>query len=382
MKFIDLFAGLGGFHVALSRLGHECVFASEIDESLQKVYKSNFGIDVTGDIRQIKASDVPPHDILCGGFPCQSYSMARSNTPAHEALGQLYKEIVRIADYHKPKYLLLENVPNLLAYNRGLTWRTIRSELEAIGYNVPHPIVVSPTDFGIPQNRKRIYIVASRNPLHNIQWPKSVNRPTDLRNILDVQPDDALPISNTIDQCLALWQEFLEHLPTTDRVLQPIHSDEFSETHSIESIPKWRRKFALMNRQFYVLNKSWLDDWIPRIREFPASYQKLEWQCETQLTPSKKRNIYDHVIQMRPSGIRIKRKDWAPTLVSIGSSQVPIIAWERRYMTLRECRRLQSFSDDFILPDNTNRAFSALGNAVNVEVVRLVAQSLFSTEEE
>lgn len=120
MRFIDLFAGLGGFHLALRKLGHTCVFACEIDEALREVYERNFGMSVAGDIRDVSAADIPPHDILCAGFPCQPFSKAGDQEGlGHPKLGGLYEDMLRVIRYHRPCYLILENVPNLARHNKG-----------------------------------------------------------------------------------------------------------------------------------------------------------------------------------------------------------------------------------------------------------------------
>lgn len=114
MRFIDLFAGLGGFHLALRRLGHVCVFTSEIDESLRSIYKKNFKMNASGDIRRVTVDEIPAHEILCAGFPCQPFSKAGSQGGLKDPKwGALFYEIQRIIRHHKPRYLILENVPKL-----------------------------------------------------------------------------------------------------------------------------------------------------------------------------------------------------------------------------------------------------------------------------
>src|SRR5271157_5101950 len=126
MKFIDLFAGLGGFNLALSELGHECVFACEIDETLRALYKLNFEMEAFGDIRAINPADIPIHDILCAGFPCQPFSKAgRQEGFDHPDLGGLYRDILRIINYHHPYYIILENVPNFQLHGNGETWKML-----------------------------------------------------------------------------------------------------------------------------------------------------------------------------------------------------------------------------------------------------------------
>ena len=138
MRFVDLFTGLGGFRLVLERLEHECVFASEIDIELQEVYNRNFseGPAVHGDIRQSK-DHVPPHDILCAGFPCQPFS--KSGTQAglkDKTSGTLFHEILEILRAHKPTYVILENVGNFERHDEGRTWRIVKTSLERLGYDV------------------------------------------------------------------------------------------------------------------------------------------------------------------------------------------------------------------------------------------------------
>ena len=156
LKFVDLFSGLGGFHAALKRLGHECVFASEIDAKLQDLYHANFGIRPFADIRQCW-EDVPSHDILCAGFPCQPFSKAGSQLGFEcPESGDLFEYILRIIDRHTPKYLLFENVPNILRHADGETWAGIRDSLVERGYSVDFK-ELSPHLIGVPQIRYRAF---------------------------------------------------------------------------------------------------------------------------------------------------------------------------------------------------------------------------------
>lgn len=162
LKFIDLFAGLGGFHLALKELGCECVFASEIKDDLRKLYKINFPKTpvLYGDITKIKPEEIPPHDILCAGFPCQPFSQAGKRQGFNDKnRGNLFYNICDIVKCHRPKYILLENVANLKNHDNGRTWETIKKELEALEYEVAEPAILSPHQFSIPQHRRRIYIV-------------------------------------------------------------------------------------------------------------------------------------------------------------------------------------------------------------------------------
>ena len=221
MKFIDLFAGLGGFHVALNRLGHNCVFASELEPGLRELYKKNFGLEATGDIRDVPLNRIPTHDILCAGFPCQPFSKAGTQ----EGLkcpqnGDLFDYVVRVLRLRKPKYFILENVPNLARHEVGATWKSMRHRLRYAGYDTREHRF-SPHQFGIPQIRERIYIVGSREGLDDFEWPAETPNPDmSIVEALEDHPEDAKPIPQYLITCLKVWQNFVrafpkdKHLPT------------------------------------------------------------------------------------------------------------------------------------------------------------------------
>lgn len=423
MRFIDLFAGLGGFHLALNKLGHKCVFASELDTSLRELYKRNFGIEPAGDIRSVKPTDIPEHDILCAGFPCQPFSKAGSQDGLENTnLGNLYKDIIRIIAHHKPRYFLLENVPNLERHNEGKTWEIVESQLRMQGYDIKHE-KLSPHYFGIPQVRQRMYIVGTRDALDEFVWPETKQGvTTSVKKILDRRPAGAKAIPEQISRCLDVWQEFLDQIPSQEKIPSPLWSMEFGATYPYEhttpknlflsdlrnykgshgrsldvansnddvfellpayargeekNFPQWKINFIRKNREFYARHKAWLDKWIPKIKEFPSSLQKLEWNCQGE----KNREIRRYLLQLRPSGVRVKRPTTAPSLVAMTVTQVPIIGWEERYMTPDECKRLQSMDGLTELPAPDSRAYKALGNAINVDVAVLVAEALMGDKD-
>lgn len=416
MKFIDLFAGLGGFHLALTRLGHDCVFASEIDTNLSEVYKQNFGFMPVGDIRGIELEDIPSHDILCAGFPCQPFSKAGGQKGFEDPdSGDLFSYVIKIVHFHKPRYIILENVPNIERHNNGTTWEKIYAELKNEGYYVKFN-KLSPHHFGIPQIRDRIFIVGSLNDLSYFQWPsRNSDLDTSIVPFLDNQPNDAKKLTKQVEDCLNVWQEFISLYPKNEEILSPIWSMEFGASYPFEDktpyaigyenlssfygnhgtplkdfcrdeimsalpsyakreesrFPHWKRKFIRDSRELYKNNKNWIDDWLPKVLEFPPSLQKLEWNIR-----GGERDIWKHIIQIRASGVRVKKKNTSPSLVAMTTTQVPIVAWEKRYMTPRECAKLQSLGDLRQLPEAPTRAFKALGNAVNADIVEKICKVL------
>ena len=181
-KFIDLFAGIGSTRYALESFGAECVFSSEIDEHCQEVYKVNHGDRPHGDITKILAGDIQKHDIICGGFPCQSFSISGKMKGFNDARGMLFHEIVRIASYHEPELLLLENVGNLMTHNGGQTMRIIKETLEGRGYDV-NCEVLNASLFGVPQHRERIFFVCTKGRLAPA-LPQPLSYPVSLADVL------------------------------------------------------------------------------------------------------------------------------------------------------------------------------------------------------
>lgn len=189
MKFIDLFAGIGGFRYAFESFGCKCIFSSEWDKFCQDSYKMNFGDTPHGDITLIDEKDIPKHDILCAGFPCQPFSVAGSRKGFEDTRGTLFFDILRIASYHQPKIILLENVKNLKTHNDGATFKVISTTLNEIGYNVYYK-VDNAKNFNLPQNRERIVIVCIRKDLDNgnFNFPEHLKEFTTISDIKE--PDN------------------------------------------------------------------------------------------------------------------------------------------------------------------------------------------------
>ncbi len=165
--FIDLFAEIGGFRMAFQNLEGECVFSSEIDEKARKTYTANYGDVPLGDITKEETKNKIPtnFDILCGGFPCQAFSMAGKKLGFNETRGTLFFDVAEILQRFQPKAFFLENVKGLTIHDKGKTFKTILSTLDEVGYIVPTPQIVNAMYFGVPQHRERVYIVGFRKDL-------------------------------------------------------------------------------------------------------------------------------------------------------------------------------------------------------------------------
>ena len=161
MRFIDLFCGIGGFRLGMERAGHECVWSNDIDENCAKIYEKHFSTKPdTRDIRRISTDEIPDHDIICGGFPCQSFSIAGRRKGFQDTRGTLFFEVVRIARAKQTPYLFLENVKGLLSHDNGRTFSTIISTLDELGYDTQW-MVFNSKDFGVPQGRERVFIIGN-----------------------------------------------------------------------------------------------------------------------------------------------------------------------------------------------------------------------------
>lgn len=372
--FIDLFAGLGGFHYALEQLGCKCVFASEIKADLRLLYRRNFpNSNIHGDITQIAPESIPPHDILCAGFPCQPFSQAGKREGFNdEERGNLFYNICSIIKCHRPKYVLLENVANLKGHDHGNTWKTIKEKLDNLGYDVKSEIL-SPHQFGIPQHRKRIYIVCidrNKGNLNNYSFPMlSQDVHCDINRVINQSDTHIQKLKPDIYHHLEVWQEFIDQTIAAGDVIPqfPIWAMEFGATYEYKEIapafqsikqlngkkgklgvvingdtieeclsqipnyartgkdrqfPKWKIRYIEQNREFYKRHKKWLDKWMKKIESWENSHQKLEWNCGNDSTFI----LEDKIIQYRASGIRVKLPTFIPALNLVGT-QIPIFPW-------------------------------------------------------
>lgn len=308
-KFIDLFAGIGGFHYALSSFGATCVFSSEWDKYASETYKINFKIEPKGDITQINEIDIPNHDILCGGFPCQAFSISGKRKGFEDTRGTLFFDIARIANYHNPKVLFLENVKNLVKHDDGKTLATIVKTLEDLNYSV-FTKVFNASNFGLPQNRERIYIVAFNNnkiKSKNFKFPTPTNERVCLEHILEEEPKNAKII---------------------------LRDDiEIYKTYKIEN--SLFGELELLNKPIQIgkVNKGGQGERI---------YHSL-----------------GHAITLSAYGGGVGSK-----------TGLYLINEKIRKLSPRECARVQGFPDDFILNDADGQSYKQFGNSVSINVLQ------------
>ena len=199
-KLIDLFAGIGGIRLGFQKVFEKkasFVFSSEIDKYAQKTYYENFGDLPEGDITLINASEIPSFDILLAGFPCQPFSNAGLKKGFNDTRGTLFFDIARIIKYHKPKVVFLENVKGFKNHDKGNTFKVVKNTLEIMGYKV-FAKVLNAKDFGVPQNRERIYIVAFSNKDIEFEFPVGTDKNTKLGNILLDKVNDKYTISDRL----------------------------------------------------------------------------------------------------------------------------------------------------------------------------------------
>jgi|TARA_B110000902_G_C14248317_1_gene565112 DNA (cytosine-5)-methyltransferase 1 len=377
--FIDLFAGIGGFHIALQNLGGKCVFTSEWDAKAQKTYENNFGALPYGDITKTETKNAIPEefDVLCAGFPCQPFSKGGFRNGFEDTRGTLFFDLCEIIEKHQPKYLFLENVANMVSHDNGNTYLTIIKNLDELGYYLPNePLIISPDKFGIPILRPRVYIPCVRKDVAGNNAEKIKNIKTELekqytKNVASIDTILDASIKSKITphelKVLKMWDEFYKGVDL--KVIGfPIWMEYFKHQGLLNEFPLWKAKFIQKNIDLYTRNKKFIDRWLAKhdnLEGYTNTQRKMEWQAGKDYE-----SIFECLIQFRPSGVRVKRPDKFSTLVAMNHQQ--IIGKYKRRLTIDESKRLQSFPEEYQLSDSNTVAMKQLGNSVNITVIQKI----------
>ena len=351
IKFIDLFCGIGGFHQALNKYDSECVLACDIDDKCREVYELNYGIKPEKNIKDINEKKIPDFDVLCAGFPCQSFSNGGKKKSLNDSRGTLFEDILRIANEKKPKFMFLENVKHIKKIDNGNTFSYIIKRINETGYYVNNENTIfelSPHNLGIPQQRERVIFVCIRNDIYDSNKTidfKLPNKKINLDKIIekDTNLTNKYKIPKDIENILNVWDEMIKIFDVNDTLSPTILCNEFYRKYTedeLNNIPSLKKEYIKKNKTLYKKYKKYWDKWYENNKEIIQKreiYGKLEWQVG-----KKKENdsIWNYFIQLRQSGIRVKKTNYFPTLVAI--VQTPIYAKEKRYITPRECA-IQSF---------------------------------------
>jgi DNA (cytosine-5)-methyltransferase 1 len=310
---------------------------------------------------------------------CQAFSNGGKKKCFEDQRGLLFDEIIRIAKFKQPKFMFLENVKHILKVSNGEVIEYIKSKIANIGYKL-QLFKISPHNFGIPQQRERIYFVCIRNDIYN---NKDIVLPTYLGKIqfdkfLDKKEDidSKYFIKGDVLDVLNAWDELIKQFEIDEKISPTIMINDAFKTYTEEvfnNFPSWKKDYITKNKPLINKYSKQFKEWYIKNQKLIQKreiYGKLEWQtglikdCES---------IFNHFIQIRQSGIRVKKGHYFPTLVAI--SQIPIYGKEKRYITPRECARLQSFPDTFKLPIDDKKSYKQLGNSVNVDNVYTVISS-------
>jgi len=399
-RFVDLFAGIGGFHAALGALGGECVYASEWDKDAARIYERNWNLKPEGDITEAANDEVmkvPEHDVLVGGFPCQPFSKSGKQMGMEETRGTLFWNIAKIIETHRPSIVLLENVRNITGPRHVHEWEVIIKTLRNLGYRVSEdalvvsPHLIRPEFGGRPQVRERVFIAATLIPKGMPNFKSNVEVP-DLTpvmsnwnplswNLAKDLPLDKLKagkeksrveLSEMEKVWIEAWNEFVvlmrEKLGGGALPGFPIWADHWVHIDDLKiprGTPDWKKTFLIKNAEFYTQHRVLLNKWLKKwdyLEDFPSSRRKLEWQAQDT------KSLWETIMHFRPSGIRAKKPTYVPALVAI--TQTSIIGKQKRRITVREGARLQGLPEWFdFIDQGDGQSYKQLGNGVNVGAV-------------
>lgn len=316
-RFIDLFAGIGGFRIGFERNGFECVFSAEKNKYCQEVYKANFGEFPFGDITQINPEKIPDFEVLLGGFPCQPFSISGKKQGFKDTRGTLFFDVCRIIEAKQPKVVVLENVKHLIHHDQKRTLKTILSSLQELGYNVSHRIL-NAKDFGLPQNRERIFIIGCKKGFFNFDKLKKVATPQ-LKEFLDTKGD-------------------FDYLDKSEYTL-------------IEKPRKQRTGLIFVgyrNKNTWKTGVRPNTEHLSRVHRQPNRIYSVE-------------GVHPTIPSQETSG---RFFIYLPKIDSV------------RKLSIDECYRIMGFPKDFIRHERTGEKYKQVGNSVAISVIEAIAQQI------
>ncbi len=376
MKFIDLYAGIGGFRYALESFGFKCVFSSEIEKHAIDTYARNFNESPDFDMNSLVEMDkksinklIPDHDILTAGFPCQPFSHGGNKKGFEDTRGTQFFNVIKVINVKKPRFILLENVRNISTHDKGNTFKVILEKLAEEGYHIKkEPLILSPEQFGIPQRRKRTFFFAERNAApFKFEVPTS---PVKKNPFEKIKISDEIRIELDLMNAIEQWQIFV-NMFEKDVVIPIIWLDYMITKEWDEEWPKSKKIHVQKMRLFYNKHKSIINDWIKKSNVMQwrrMKLRKLEYVSNSEPT----RDFKKKIITLRQSGIRVSKPDIFPTLVA--AAEIPMFYDKSidkyRKMTTREMANLQSFPKKFKPHSNPLIAAKHFGNSVNITIIK------------
>lgn len=388
MRYLDLFAGMGGFHQAAVRVFDELGItgilagAADISDISKTFYRNNYlagtNMDIDHDIRDFLRVDVGPVDIIFAGFPCQPFSHAGTQEGFDHDSGNAFDSLMKVIRRYKPKYILLENVANLKNHDGGNTWKIIHRKLSKY-YNIPdEPILISPTQLGLPEHRKRVYIpgiLKTENIfLNKRQFESFTTRTRSLESFLVDEPIGPLSrvLSMENDVYLTAWDELLNEIDDADNIVRPAWGMYWNNKSINPDYPEWKKVIVRKNKMFYKNNRAIIDAWMRRFEfaDWKDSFKKFEWNVKG----AGYKTVFDGIIQFRPSGIRVKKYDVLPTMVAL--NQTPYLGPHRRFISPSEVAAVQGYRNVNFNGLNKSSAYKLLGNNVNVHTTSYILKRL------
>jgi len=374
MKYIDLFGGIGGFSLGIKRATKgewECVYYNDFDKYAVQTYNKNFGTDYEPtDITTVKAEDIPDHDLICAGFPCQAFSVAGKRQGFEDTRGTLFFDIMRIAKAKRTPYLFLENVKGLLNHEKGKTFTKILQTLEELGYEYQW-MVLNSKFFGVPQNRERVFIIAN---LRGKPRPEILPFRENAAEVSELyyETQDSQPEIGQAKRRYGI-KGISPPLQNWSPLIMTLERKEFRE-HKSEGTPTLKSRMGTGGNNVPMVSNA-------SRREFGFKTISGALQARDYKDPKIVMNLQTRSAT-RPSLLKnpkaggsgtIGKVDEAYCLDSNASQGVGSLTNKLRRLTPKECERLQGYPDDWTKGVSDTQRYKQLGNAVTVNVIQAIA---------